>query len=51
MGISPLIAAGLVLAVQIMVNGAMHEDGLADTADGLWGLARGRRKSGGKDRE
>ncbi|MBL3702323.1 adenosylcobinamide-GDP ribazoletransferase [Sulfitobacter sp. BDSS02] len=36
-GISPLIAAGLVLTVQIMVTGAMHEDGLADTADGLWG--------------
>jgi adenosylcobinamide-GDP ribazoletransferase len=31
------IAAGLVLGVQIALSGAMHEDGLADTADGLWG--------------
>jgi adenosylcobinamide-GDP ribazoletransferase len=31
------IAAALVLGVQAMMTGAMHEDGLADTADGLWG--------------
>jgi adenosylcobinamide-GDP ribazoletransferase len=31
------VAAGLVLGVQAMLTGAMHEDGLADTADGLWG--------------
>lgn len=31
------VAAGLILAAQIMTTGAMHEDGLADTADGLWG--------------
>ncbi len=30
-------AAGLVVLAQVMVSGAMHEDGLADTADGLWG--------------
>lgn len=30
-------AAGLVLAAQILLTGAMHEDGLADTADGFWG--------------
>lgn len=27
----------LVLALSTMLTGAMHEDGLADTADGLWG--------------
>jgi len=33
----PLVAAGLALLVQVVVTGAMHEDGLADSADGLWG--------------
>ena len=37
LGLTPAVAAGLVLAVQIIVTGAMHEDGLADSADGLWG--------------
>ncbi|MCF6233298.1 MAG: adenosylcobinamide-GDP ribazoletransferase [Rhodobacteraceae bacterium] len=36
-GLPVMAAAGLVLLVQIIVTGAMHEDGLADTADGLWG--------------
>ncbi|QCO57662.1 adenosylcobinamide-GDP ribazoletransferase (plasmid) [Pseudorhodobacter turbinis] len=31
------IAAALVLGIQAMMTGALHEDGLADTADGLWG--------------
>jgi adenosylcobinamide-GDP ribazoletransferase len=31
------IAAALVLASSVLVTGAMHEDGLADGADGLWG--------------
>lgn len=30
-------AAAAVLAAHALVTGAMHEDGLADTADGLWG--------------
>jgi len=38
------IIAGLVLATQIFVTGALHEDGLADSADGLWGgQSRARR--------
>lgn len=37
LGLTPALAAGLALAVQIIVTGAMHEDGLADSADGLWG--------------
>ncbi len=37
LGLSPATVAGLVLAGQIALTGALHEDGLADTADGLWG--------------
>lgn len=37
LGLSPMLAAGLVLATQVIMTGAMHEDGLADAADGLWG--------------
>lgn len=43
-GLPATLAAGLALLTQIMVTGAMHEDGLADTADGLWGgFTRDRR--------
>lgn len=35
--LGPAIAAAIALGAQIMITGAMHEDGLADTADGLWG--------------
>ena len=36
-GLPPNVAAGLLLTIQILLTGAMHEDGLADTADGFWG--------------
>ena len=43
-GLPATISAGLVLVTQAMLSGAMHEDGLADTADGLWGgMTRDRR--------
>lgn len=36
-GLPPAIAAGALLAALALLSGAMHEDGLADTADGFWG--------------
>lgn len=36
-GLPAPITAGLALAIQTLVTGAMHEDGLADCADGFWG--------------
>ena len=36
-GLPALWAALVALVAQAMITGAMHEDGLADTADGLWG--------------
>jgi len=36
-GLAPGFAAAVALGTATMVTGAMHEDGLADTADGLWG--------------
>lgn len=36
-GANPAIAAGLALAATALLTGALHEDGLADTADGFWG--------------
>lgn len=37
LGLTPTLAAGLSLATLVITSGAMHEDGLADAADGLWG--------------
>ena len=36
-GLPPLPAAGLALLAMALLTGAMHEDGLADLADGFWG--------------
>ena len=37
LGLGPAIAAALALATLVVTTGAMHEDGLADCADGFWG--------------
>lgn len=36
-GLTPAMAAGLVLGASMVMTGALHEDGLADCADGFWG--------------
>lgn len=37
LGLGSFVAAALALAAGILVTGALHEDGLADMADGFWG--------------
>ncbi|MCP4319976.1 MAG: adenosylcobinamide-GDP ribazoletransferase [Hyphomicrobiales bacterium] len=36
-GLAPLFASALAVACLIFTTGALHEDGLADCADGFWG--------------
>ncbi|WP_338307463.1 MULTISPECIES: adenosylcobinamide-GDP ribazoletransferase [unclassified Bradyrhizobium] len=43
-GLTPNIAALLALAITALITGALHEDGLADTADGLGGGRTRERK-------
>src|SRR5690606_10305570 len=44
LNLPPLVAAILSLAATIKLTGALHEDGLADTADGFGGGATATRK-------
>ncbi len=37
LGLPVGVSAGITLGAQIILTGAMHEDGLADCADGFWG--------------
>ncbi|WP_053203747.1 adenosylcobinamide-GDP ribazoletransferase [Jiangella muralis] len=40
----PLVGAVAAVLATVIVTGALHEDGLADTADGLWGGATRERR-------
>ncbi|MEE9388782.1 MAG: adenosylcobinamide-GDP ribazoletransferase [Paracoccaceae bacterium] len=43
-GLSTWVAAGVALTVQITLTGGLHEDGLADCADGFWGANTPKRR-------
>lgn len=43
-GLSTALAATLTIATLVIVTGAFHEDGLADSCDGLWGGATRERR-------
>jgi adenosylcobinamide-GDP ribazoletransferase len=43
LGLPPLVAAALAIAAGMVLTGAMHEDGLADTADAMGGGDRARK--------
>lgn len=44
LGLPAAFAGGCVLAMLMLLTGAMHEDGLADTADGFWGAFDPKRR-------
>lgn len=44
LGVPPMASAGIALAATMVLTGCLHEDGLADTADGFGGGAARERK-------
>jgi adenosylcobinamide-GDP ribazoletransferase len=44
LNLQPLLSALLAIAATVLLTGAMHEDGLADVADGFWGGSTRDRK-------